>query len=133
MPAFQSAFGSLLSVAPSPLFARARELYLRKYPLETSPAASCEALGPFRTFLFLEEVEESAEGILRITAIGFALVHWQATQTTPGAYNAYLQERWQLQPDSLELVAEPWFRDGGAWARFQTPAVYERNFGQPPA
>lgn len=132
MPVFQTAFGSLLSLAPSPLFPKARLLYLRKYPLETTPVASSVPLGIFRTFLLAETVQESLEGVLRVRSEGFAVVHWRAAQTTPESYGSYLQERWQLQPESLELMAEPWFREGGAWALFRTPAVYERSFAAPP-
>ncbi|MCP9774472.1 hypothetical protein KBY58_03065 [Cyanobium sp. HWJ4-Hawea] len=132
MPVFQNAFGSLLSLAPSPLFAKARQLYLRKYPLETTPAASAEPLANFRTFLLEETVQESSEGVLRVRSEGFAVVHWQAGQTTLSNYRTYLLQRWQIEPDSLELMVEPWFREGGAWALFRTPAVYERSFTPAP-
>ena len=82
MNSFQQAFESLLSVAPGPVFPRARELYLRKYPLEArlavdgSPvksAAASEAesevgLDRFRTFLLEEEIQEAAGGIVRVRA-----------------------------------------------------------------
>ena len=128
MATFQQAFVSLLSVAPSPLFTKARQLYLRKYPLETSGAAVGQPLGRFRTFLLSEDVQESAEGVLRIRAQSFAVVHWQAPQTNPDDYRAYLQARWDLSPDGLSLQESAWFRDGGAYAVFLTPAVMERAF-----
>lgn len=122
MDSFQQAFESLLSVAPGPVFPRARELYLRKYPLEASTAAE-----RFRTFLLEEEIQESSGGIVRVRALAFAVVHWQAPQTNPDDYTTYLQQRWQLQPDGLTLQEESWFREGGAYARFRAPAVYERS------
>ena len=140
MNSFQQAFESLLSVAPGPVFPRARELYLRKYPLEArlavdgSPvesAAASEAesevgLDRFRTFLLEEEIQEAAGGIVRVRARAFAVVHWQAPQTQLDDYSSYLQERWGLQPDGLTLEADSWFREGGAYARFAAAAVYER-------
>jgi hypothetical protein len=126
MASFQQAFVSLLSVAPSPLFPKARALYLRKYPLETTAGAYERPLGRFRTFLFSEEIQESAAGVLRVRAQQFAVVHWQAPQTNAEDYLAYLNERWDSAPDGLKLAEEPWFREGGSFALFQAPAVYER-------
>jgi hypothetical protein len=144
MNSFQQAFESLLSVAPGPVFPRARELYLRKYPLEArlavdgSPvesAAASEAesevasevgLDRFRTFLLEEEIQEAAGGIVRVRARAFAVVHWQAPQTHLDDYAHYLQARWALQPNGLSLEGESWFREGGAFARFAAAAVYER-------
>jgi hypothetical protein len=140
MNSFQQAFESLLSVAPGPVFPRARELYLRKYPLEArlavdgSPvksAAASEAesevgLDRFRTFLLEEEIQEAAGGIVRVRARAFAVVHWQAPQTHLDDYAHYLQARWALQPNGLSLEGESWFREGGAFARFVAAAVYER-------
>jgi hypothetical protein len=131
MATFQQAFVSLLSVAPSPLFPRARTLYLRKYPLETTAVASGHPLGRFRTFLLDEDVQESAAGVLRIRAQAFALVHWQAPQTNAADYLAYLRSRWQLSPETVSLASEGWFRDGGAFAVFRSPAVMERAFQAP--
>lgn len=122
MDSFQQAFESLLSLAPGPVFPRARELYLRKYPLEAADASD-----RFRTFLLEEEIQESSRGIVRVRALAFAVVHWQAPQTNPDDYTTYLQQRWQLQPDGLALEEESWFREGGAYARFRAPAVYERS------
>jgi hypothetical protein len=123
MNSFDQAFNSLLSMAPGPLFPRARQLYLRKYSLEGQD-------GPqrFRTFLYQEQVEEQPEGLVRVRALAFAVVHWQAPQTIPDDYATYLQQRWQLEPSCLGLELEDgsWFRDGGAFARFQAPALYER-------
>lgn len=122
MDSFQQAFESLLSLAPGPVFPRARELYLRKYPLEADTATE-----RFRTFLLEEEIQEASGGIVRVRALAFAVVHWQAPQTNPADYTTYLERRWQLQPDGLTLQQESWFRDGGAYARFRAPAVYERS------
>lgn len=119
---FQRAYERLLSRAPGPVFPRARALYLRKYSLED------EAQGAFRTFLLEEELQEAAGGAVRSRALAFAVVHWQAPQVEAAVYAAYLQQRWQLQPSALTLMAEtPWFREGGAWARFRAAAVYERT------
>ncbi|MFZ0408926.1 MAG: hypothetical protein WAM11_12565 [Cyanobium sp.] len=122
MTTFQQAFEQLLSRAPGPVFPKARELYLRKYPLEAG-----EATG-LRTFLWREEIQEAAGGAVRVRALGFALVNWQGPQIEREAYLAYLSERWQLGPEDLCLVSgESWFRDGGAWCHFSAAAVYERS------
>lgn len=81
----------------------------------------------FRTFLLEEEIQESTGGIVRVRAIAFAVVHWQAPQTNLDDYTTYLKQRWQLQPDGLSLEVGSWFREGGAYARFRAPAVYERS------
>ena len=122
MNSFLQAFESLLSVAPGPIFPRARELYLRKYPLEAKQSSD-----RFRTFLLEEEIQEGQGGIVRVRALAFAVVHWQAPQTTPDDYCNYLKQRWQLQPDGLTLENGSWFREGGAYARFGAAAVYERT------
>lgn len=133
MDSFQQAFESLLSLAPGPVFPRARELYLRKYPLEgklmEAVAAASPSVAPdrFRTFLLEEEIQESAGGLVRVRARAFAVVHWQAPQTNLDAYTSYLEKRWQLQPDGLSLEVGSWFREGGAYASFRAPAVYERS------
>ncbi|MFQ6539855.1 MULTISPECIES: hypothetical protein [Aphanothece] len=131
MDSFQQAFTSLLALAPGPVFPKARQLYLRKYPLEGKPAdldASPEA-ARFRTFLLQEEIQEASDGLYRVRALGFAVVHWQAPQTNPADYRTYLRQRWQLEPDDLTLAEEAWFRSGGAYARFTAMAVYERHGG----
>jgi hypothetical protein len=118
---FLQAFEQLLSRAPGPVFPRARQLYLRKYCLEADAAAS------FRTFLLEEEIQESAGGAVRSRAMAFAVVHWQGPQVERQVYAAYLARQWQLHPDDLTVIpVGSWFRDGGAWARFSEPAVYER-------
>lgn len=122
MESFQQAFEALLALAPGPVFPRARELYLRKYCLEGR-----DAQDRFRTFLFKEEIQEFEDGTVRVSALSFAVVHWQAAQISPQEYGAYLQQRWQLQPDGLSLENESWFREGGAFARFQAEALYERS------
>lgn len=122
MESFQQAFEALLALAPGPVFPRARELYLRKYCLEGR-----DAQDRFRTFLFKEEIQEFEGGTVRVSALSFAVVHWQAAQISPQEYGAYLQQRWQLQPDGLSLENESWFREGGAFARFQAAALYERS------
>jgi hypothetical protein len=120
-PTFQQAFEHLLSRAPGPVFPRARELYLRKYPLETDPAT------PFRTFLLDESIQESEAGILRISALRFALVQVGQHPLDLEACRNYLRQRWGLEPDELvPMGGDGWFRDGAPWARFSAAAVHER-------
>ena len=126
MASFQQAFVSLLSVAPSPLFPKARALYLRKYPLETTGSEGDIPVGRFRTFLVSEEIQESSAGVLGLRAQQVPVVHWQAPQTNAEDYLAYLSERWDGAPDGVTLADQAWFRDGGAYALFHAPAVYER-------
>jgi hypothetical protein len=119
---FQAAFQRLLARAPGPVFPRARRLYFDKYCLE-----GAETSGPFRTFLLEEEIQEAAGGAVRIRALAFAVVHWQAGPPPSHAYAEYLRQRWQLDPDDLVPVPDrEWFRRDGAYARFSTAAVYER-------
>jgi hypothetical protein len=118
---FQSAYERLLSRAPGPVFPRARALYFCKYSLEQEPD------GPFRTFLLEEELQEASGGAVRSRGLAFAVVHWHGPQIAAGRYATYLEQRWQLQPSDLTPVDDaPWFREGGAWARFSAAAVYER-------
>jgi hypothetical protein len=121
-PSFQQAFERLLSRAPGPVFPRARELYLRKYPLESDPAT------PFRTFLLEESIQESEGGIVRIRALRFAVVQGDSQQPLDlEACRTYLRQRWGLEPDELvPMGGDGWFRDGAAWARFTAAAVHER-------
>jgi hypothetical protein len=121
---FQQAFTLLLQKAPAPIFPRARSLYLRKYALE--PGALPERPGGFRTFLWEEEIEEEP-GLLRVRARRFAVVHWRGPALPFDAYGAYLRECWSLEPaDLAEVAGEQWFREGGAFAGFSAPALYER-------
>lgn len=124
---FQEAFESLLKRAPSPLFPRARQLYLRKYCLEGVEA------GPLRTFLLEEEIGERDGGrLLTVRARRFAVVHWQGPQLPAEDFLHYLLRRWELEPEQLQTVEEtPWFRQGGAWAWFRAEAVYARDFTAP--
>jgi hypothetical protein len=118
---FQEAFERLLSRAPGPVFPRARQLYLRKYPLETDPTS------PFRTYLLEEAIQESEGGIVRIRALRFALVQGDQHPLDLGACRTYLSQRWGLEPDELvPMGGDGWFRDGAAWARFSAAAVHER-------
>ena len=121
---FQQAFEHLLSRAPGPVFPRARSLYFFKYPLE---GATADAF-PFRTFLLEEEILEGTEGGLRIRAVAFAVVHWQAASVGSDSYAAYLDQRWRIIPDHLTpVVGDSWFRQGGAFARFSFPVILERR------
>jgi hypothetical protein len=118
---FQQAFEHLLARAPGPVFPRARALYLQKYPLEQ------DLQGDFRTFLLEEEIQESPAGALRIRALSLAIVAWGQPRIDRDAAATYLERRWGLQSGDLEVVeGRSWFRDGGAYARFGAPAVYER-------
>ena len=119
---FLEAYTQLMRRAPSPLFPRARQLYLRKYPLEP------EQDSRFRTFVLKEQIEEFSDGSLRSDALAFAVVHWQACQVEHELYAAHLAARWRIHPNDLQPVeSQPWFRDSGAWARFTSPAVYWRQ------
>jgi hypothetical protein len=122
---FQEAFETLLQRAPSPLFPRARQLYLRKYFLEGAESSQ------LRTFLLEEDVDERHGGrLLTVRARRFAVVHWQGPQLEASAYQAYLQRIWGLEPEQVHPVDDtPWFRQGGAWAWFRAEAVYVRDFG----
>ena len=118
---FQQAFERLLARAPGPVFPRARALYLQKYPLEG------ESEGAFRTFLLEEEIQESPAGALRIRALALAIVAWGQPRFDATAASAYLERRWGLHPNDLQVLeGASWFRDSGAYGRFGTPAVYER-------
>ena len=131
METFEKAFSALLSLAPGPVFPRARQLYLNKYPLEGNPSSLDAAALParFRTFLLEEEIHDGSDGIYRVEAKKFAVVHWQAPQTDSSDYLSYLERRWQLVPDDLAPVDELWFREGGAYATFTASAVYQRQGG----
>jgi len=124
---FQEAFETLLRRAPSPLFPRARQLYLRKYCLEGADASE------LRTFLLEEDVDEREGGLLLIVrARRFAVVHWQGPQLEIEAYRAYLRRRWRLEPEQLQPVEDTaWFRQTGAWAWFRAEAEYARDFSSP--
>ena len=81
--ALTDAYGVLLSRAPAPLFARARQLYLNKYCLDGRSSQS-----PLRLFVVEEtlseqvEVDQAAGPLGRIATLQsstteLALVHWQ--------------------------------------------------------
>ena len=132
---FQRAFSALLSLAPGPVFPRARQLYLRKYHLEGAAARADGSVQEpglahrFRTFLLEEEIQEASDGLYRVRARSFAVVHWQAPQTNPADYATYLRNHWAIEPEDLTLQPGDWFRSGGAFARFLAAAVYERQGG----
>ncbi|WP_254952503.1 hypothetical protein [Cyanobium sp. Cruz-8H5] len=121
LPSFQSSFERLLARAPGPVFPRARALYLQKYPLEAEPQ------GDFLTFLLEEEIQESPAGALRVRVLALAVVACGQPRFDAVAAAAYLERRWGLRPHDLqEVEGASWFREGGAYGRFGTPAVYER-------
>jgi hypothetical protein len=115
--------------APRPQGWLVRKLRLEELFIAIERRAASEGeipLGRFRTFLVSEEIQESSAGVLRVRAQQFAVVHWQAPQTNAEDYLAYLRERWGGPPDGVTLAEQAWFRDGGAYALFHAPAVYER-------
>lgn len=114
------AYGALLSRAPAPLFARARQLYLNKYCLDGRNTQSA-----LRLFVAQEIIEESVEpnpeegplgriATLQSSTMELALVHWQRDEapTQPMIQN-YLQQCWQLKPSLITPSNESWFRNGG--------------------
>lgn len=120
------ALDQLYGRAPSPLFPRARQLFFLKYPLEGHPRDLDRApvAHRFRTFVLRDttclpseqsEEQESHRPITRINAL--AVVHWQAPQTNFEDYAKYISRHWRLDPERLRVSDQPWFREGGAWAR----------------
>lgn len=115
----------LFDRAPSQLFPRARRLYFLKYPLEGHPQAldSSPFTARFRTFVLHDTTGLPTEGVGELqacTAItALAVVHWQAPQTNLEDYATYIRSHWLLEPRALELIDQPWFRGGGAWARLR--------------
>tara|TARA_B100000073_G_scaffold322961_1_gene304688 strand:- start:71 stop:541 length:471 start_codon:yes stop_codon:yes gene_type:complete len=134
--ALSDAYGALLSRAPSPLFARARQLYLNKYCLDGRNTQS-----PLRLFVVQEALYEQVEAdqeagplgkvvTLQSSTAELALVHWQRDEP-PGQklIETYLQQSWQLQPSQLSPVEEQWFRNGGYQLRMtlQEPLAWVRS------
>ncbi|QEY31027.1 hypothetical protein EVJ50_00900 [Synechococcus sp. RSCCF101] len=129
------AFEAWLSLAPGPIFPRARELYRLKYSLDGR-----EASGSHRLFVVRESIDESCEsdgeggriGVVTIRAIRLAVVRWQArTPLNLEEAEAYLAERWGLHDRSLQLLQEPWFRDGGPQAQFDAPLGLQHTYRAP--
>ena len=128
--ALKKGYSDLMVRAPGAAFRRARELYLNKYPL---PQVSCEL--PLRLFVTDEELQEEllpapdgepGHRLARLTSRTgkLALVHWQHSEPAPlQLVKQYLREAWNLDVDSLDLLAqaEPWFRDSGHQSRFRSP------------
>ena len=114
-----------LSLAPSSLFPRARRLYFDKYPLEGAPQEldAASSPRPFRSFVLQETTSQDEQGQRTTQVHDLALVHWHAPQASAEDYLAYLQSQWQLDPISLTLEEQAWFRDGGAWARIKLPGA----------
>ena len=126
--ALTDAYAELLSRAPAPLFARARQLYLKKYSLDGRTTQS-----PLRLFVVQETLDEQVEADQEAGPLGrivtlqssteeLALVHWQQHEP-PGQtlLETYLQQSWQLQPSQLSPVEERWFRNGGFQLRMTLP------------
>jgi len=118
--ALTDAYGALLSRAPAPLFARARQLYLNKYCLDGRTTQS-----PLRLFVAQETLNERVEpdqeagplgrvATLQSTTTELALVHWQREEPPEQTLlETYLQRIWQLQPSQLYPAEGRWFRNGG--------------------
>ena len=134
--ALTDAYGALLSRAPAPLFARARQLYLNKYCLDGRTTQS-----NLRLFVVQETLDERVDTdrdagplgrvvTLRSSTEQLALVHWQRDEH-PGQtlIERYLQQSWQLQPSLIAPVEEPWFRNGGFQLRItlQQPLIWVRS------
>jgi hypothetical protein len=91
----------LLSRLPGAVFPRARRLYFDETP-----------------------------ALVRVSAERFAVVHGQGP--APGALGRLPAGVRDLRPTDLAVVAgETWFRQGGAFASFTAPAVYERPLPPP--
>jgi hypothetical protein len=124
----QAAFERLMHTAPSPLFHRARSLYLNKYDLDGRDSPS-----PLRLFVLNEDVNERIEpraeategtrmAILTIRATRLALVHWQQPHAaTAKEAAAYFAAHWDLELPPLTPQAEPWFRNGGHQSWLEAP------------
>ena len=107
--------------APTPIFPKARALYLNKYPLDQIDNSS-----KLRLFIQEELVEERVESdhleanptensngtfiVLLIKPIRFALVHWQEPEAaSPGLVKRYLNQSWGLENQGLQPKQTPWF------------------------
>ena len=134
--ALTDAYGALLSRAPAPLFARARQLYLNKYCLDGRTTQS-----PLRLFVVQETLDEQVEAdqdagplgrvaTLQSSTAELALVHWQRDEPPEQTFlETYLQRSWQLQPSQLSPLEERWFRNGGFQLRMtlQDPLIWVRS------
>ena len=134
--ALTDAYGALLSRAPAPLFARARQLYLNKYCLDGRTTQSS-----LRLFVVQETLDEQVEAdqeagplgrvaTLQSSTAELALVHWQRDEPPDQTLlETYLQQSWQLQPSQLSPADEPWFRNGGYQLRItlQEPLTWVRS------
>jgi hypothetical protein len=124
----QAAFERLMHTAPSPLFHRARSLYLNKYDLDGRDSPS-----PLRLFVMKEDVSERIEpraeateaprmAILTVRATRLALVHWQQPHAAPAADAAdYFAAQWELPLPPLTPQSQPWFRNGGHQSWMEPP------------
>ena len=126
----QQAYNALMVKAPGAAFQRARNLYLKKYPLPQADISS-----PLRLYVCDEQLEESIQpandgdpnhrlATLRSRPGELALVHWKQPQPSePEELRRYLQHTWSLNLDELEVKAlsTPWFREGGHQSRFAAP------------
>tara|TARA_B100001741_G_scaffold243550_1_gene204679 strand:+ start:475 stop:1065 length:591 start_codon:yes stop_codon:yes gene_type:complete len=122
----QQAYESLMQRAPSPLFKKARALYLCKYPLD---GRDCN--GSLRLFVSQESIEERIvpapdEGerlaVLSIHPVKLALVHWGKPDPAPEQEAAtYFEQQWDLVLPALQPQDQAWFRDGGHQSLFTAP------------
>lgn len=124
----QAAFEHLMQAAPSPLFRRARRLYLNKYGLDGRHSSS-----PLRLFVLEEDIRERIERqvdaadaprlvSVTIRPTRLALVHWQQADPANAAMVAqYFRLHWGLDLPPLTPSPEPWFRDGGHQSWLEPP------------
>lgn len=131
----------LLERAPAAVFPRARRLYFDKYPLEGRPQdfALDPVDGRFFTFVLRESIHDPGTSLSAKAARPaanqlnqadscklheLAVVYWQQPEHAPlSDVKRYLMEQWKLEPASLEVVQESWFRQGGPWVRVTLPGA----------
>ena len=130
------AYAALLSRAPAPLFARARQLYLNKYCLDGRDTDS-----PLRLFVAQEMLDERVDAdpeagplgriaTLQSSTLELALVHWQRDEPpSQPLIETYLNQTWQLKPALISPGRESWFRNGGFQLRIQLqqPLIWTRS------
>ena len=134
--ALSDAYEALLSRAPAPLFARARQLYLNKYCLDGRSTGSA-----LRLFVVQEKLDERVEAdpeagplgriaTLQSSTVELALVHWQRHEPpAQPMVETYLQQSWQLEDALISAQNEGWFRNGGFQLRvtLQQPLIWIRS------
>ena len=122
----QTAYEALMQRAPSPLFQKARALYLCKYCLDGRDSTSA-----LRLFIAKERVEEAIVpgvndgerlAVVSIRPECLALVHWhQPGPPTLEQASNYFQTQWGMELPDLTPHREPWFRMGGHQSQLTPP------------